>query len=129
MIWIKVLSCFLLVWIAVSDYEVNGQITNTTPKPTIRKTTTSTTKKPPTTTTTRTTTTTIKKPPTSTTTTTRTTTTTTKKPPTTTTTRTTTTTTKKPTTTKGNFKTILYCVVSFWTLKFPMKNCLFCVDL
>ena len=95
MIWIKVLSCFLLVWIAVSDYEVNCQITNTTPKPTMRKTTTTT----------------IKKPPTSTTTTTRTTTTTTKKPPTTTTTRTTTTTTKKPTTTKGNFKTILYCVV------------------
>ena len=95
--WIKILSCFLLVWIAVSDYEVNGQITNTTPKPTMRKTTTTTIKKPPTSTTT--------------------------------TTRTTTTTTKKPTTTKGNFKTILYCVVSFWTLKFPMKNCLFCVDL
>jgi len=25
--WIKILSCFILVWIAVSDYEVNGQTT------------------------------------------------------------------------------------------------------
>ena len=27
MIWIKFLSCLILVCIAVSDYEVNGQIT------------------------------------------------------------------------------------------------------
>jgi hypothetical protein len=46
--WIKILSCFILVWIAVSDYEVNGQTTKklitTTEIPT------TTTKKPLTTT-------------------------------------------------------------------------------
>ena len=52
MIWIKILSCFILVWIAFSDYKVNGQTTTTqklsttsTPKPTTTKTTATTTKK------------------------------------------------------------------------------------